>query len=575
MTESNHTPQSEERQNEVLKRALAVSQQQIYRLERELVAVEERAERLQRLVDSILDSRIWRTLVAAGGLLLRLSGTPASPGQGGPATSGVSASDYRSWIEQFEEPDLHLNPSWVAARIATFAKRLRFSVVLAGNDPSARERTIASLDRQSYPEWEVVTGEMEPDEDYTILADAGDEFAPHALFTVADALDRQPGADLLYSDEDRLDVLGRRTNPFFKPDWSPELLQSSNYIGALLACRRGLIGQAGGLGANRESDPLLTRDHDLAMRLTARANTIIHVPRVLYHRRATADIVGRAPMSRPEITVSEHDHVAILIPTCTPSLLRQSVESIRKATAYPHYSIVVIDNSRGRAVKAFADAHQLGHCDFRGRPFNYSSLNNDAVRTTTAPLLLFLNDDTIAIEAGWLGAMVELAHKPGTGAVGARLLYPDGTIQHAGVVIGIHGTCDHAFRGLPADQPHYHGLAAATREVSAVTGACLMTPRPCFDRCGGFDEEAFPVAFQDIDYCLRVRREGYRVVYTPRATLYHHESVSIGTEKVRPERAEVEAFRRRWKTVIQCDPFYSPNLTRSTTGYGARLIFPR
>lgn len=183
------------------------------------------------------------------------------------------------------------------------------------------------------------------------------------------------------------------------------------------------------------------------------------------------------------------------------------------------------------------------------------------------PLLLFLNDDTTAISPGWLTALVEHIARPEVGAVGAKLLYPAGRIQHAGVVMGVYENCGHAFKGLDGSRGHYFDLSDVTRNVSAVTGACLMTKSSVFAEVGGFDEQTFAVAFNDIDLCLRIGAHGYRVIYTPHALLYHHEAFSKTREDLAPHPAEVAAMRRQWAGAIEHDPYYSPNLTRTREDY--------
>jgi len=262
--------------------------------------------------------------------------------------------------------------------------------------------------------------------------------------------------------------------------------------------------------------------------------------------------------------------VEILIPSRNPRLLSACLESLRSHTAFTAYTIAVIDNSEGDAIAALAARYGARHVDWRRRPFNYSAMNNAAAAGSTAPLLLFLNDDITVAGAGWLEALVEHGARPEVGVVGARLLYPDGRLQHAGVVIGIFGVCGHAFKGHPGNLPTYGGLAEVSRNVSAVTGACMLVPAAVFRAAGGFDEQAFPVAYNDIDLCLRVLQSGRRVIYTPYATLYHHEAYSKPWSQRDPHRAEIAAFQARWLQYIRHDPFYNPNLTRRDESYALR-----
>jgi GT2 family glycosyltransferase len=212
----------------------------------------------------------------------------------------------------------------------------------------------------------------------------------------------------------------------------------------------------------------------------------------------------------------------------------------------------------------------LRYFDCRNQPFNFSAINNAAARQCESPVLLFLNDDTSVIEPAWLEAMLELVLRPEVGAVGAKLLYPNDAIQHAGVVMGLFDNCGHAFKGLTANVGHYFDFSDVIRNVSAVTGACLMTRAKVFWQVGGFDETQFAVAFNDVDLCLKMGVCGYRVLYSPHAVLYHHESLSKTSKDLIPHPEEVAAMKSKWEKVISHDPFYSPNLTRVDEDYSLR-----
>jgi GT2 family glycosyltransferase len=276
---------------------------------------------------------------------------------------------------------------------------------------------------------------------------------------------------------------------------------------------------------------------------------------------------------RVRYEVREAPNVAIVLPTGGRlELLRPCLEGLFARTSYPHYEIVIIDNSKSDAVRQYVESlHEakISYLDQRGRPFNYSALNNLAVHETTAPLLLFLNDDITLTDEEWLTALVEQGQRPTVGAVGARLLYPSGLIQHAGVVMGLWQNTGHAFRNLPDTSEAYFGFPQVMRNCSAVTAACMMTKRDLFLRLGGFDEVHLAVAFQDVDYCLRVREAGLYVVYTPHCTLIHHEAVTKAEKIANPR--EVGYMQTRWAAVIASDPFYSPHLARNSEDYGLRL----
>jgi GT2 family glycosyltransferase len=555
------------------------------------------------------------------------------------------ADDYHRWIAEFEKRD----QAWIETKLALFTLQPVISVIvpLYRTRPEILERTITSVRAQSYPKWELCLADDcsgSPDIDalldrqakldariktvrlparqgisgasnaalglatgeFVALLDHDDELAPDALFHFVEALNREPEADLFYSDEDHLDETGLRADPFFKPDWSPDLILAENYVCHLLIFRRELCLQAGGFRSEYD----LSQDHDLLLRMSRQARKIVHIPKILYHWRTNV-YSGERASDRRKLAVDSsrravEDHLratgvqATVEPGAVPSrwrvryvipanqrvrmivccggkleLLERCLESVAEKTEYPHYEIVVVDNSRTAKVEQFVRGwgrrgRRAEYVDFRNRPFNFAAMNNAAARDSEAPLLLFFNDDLSVITPGWLTAMVELASRPEVGAVGAKLLYPDGRIQHAGVVLGIFGLCGHAFKGVFGADRVYFDFPDVIRNVSAVTAACMMTPTRRFWECGGFDEETFPVAYQDVDLCLKLGQKGYRVLYTPHAQLYHYEAASKRAEDASPRRSEAQALLERWKQVIENDPFYSPNLTRAAEDYSYR-----
>jgi GT2 family glycosyltransferase len=431
------------------------------------------------------------------------------------------------------------------------------------------------------------------------LLDGGDELAPDALFEVVKLLQEHPEADLVYSDEDEIDEKGNRSNPYFKPDWSPDLLLSTNYVSHLSVYRRSLLREIGGFREGFDG----CQDYDLLLRATERTDEIHHVPKVLYHRRVAA---GRAAPSfadrsrirdrtrlalsetlerrgldgyvangqlperfrvRPKI--KEEPKVSIIVPTRdNVAFLRRCVESVERLTAYRNYELLIVDNdsSDHTTVEYLASIpHRV--IPFR-EVFNYSRINNFAVSQAEGEYVLLLNDDTEIISFGWLEAMLEPAQRPEVGAVGAKLLYPDGRIQHAGVVLGVGnpwgpGVAMHSHQFYSSDSPGYAGAVMTTANYSAVTAACMLLRRSLFEELGGFDEENLPIQFNDVDLCLRIREQGYYVVYTPHAELYHHESVS--RRHWSGDLAENLYMRARWGEVMDKDPYYNPNFSR---GYG-------
>ncbi len=442
------------------------------------------------------------------------------------------------------------------------------------------------------------------DGEFVAMLDHDDELSPHALYHFVDALNHNPSGDVFYSDEDQIDEGGLRSDPFFKPDWSPDLILAENYVNHLMIFRKSLGLEVGGFRSNFD----LSQDHDILLRMSVKARQVVHIPKILYHwrtsarslrrasqlehramdssRRAIADHLAatgvRAAVEQGEVpfrwrvryAIPENQRVQILIPSARVEILEACLRSIAQRTDYRDYEIAVLDNSRGTAIEQFVrrwnKGRPLKYVDLRNQPFNYSALNNSAARESDARLLLFLNDDTTVITPGWLTAMVELASRPEVGAVGAKLLYPDGTLQHCGVVVGLFGMCGHAFKGSLDEERQYFDFPTVIRNVSAVTGACMMVQAERFWECGGFDEDAFPIAYQDVDLCLKLRQKGYRVLVTPHARLYHHEAASKRPGDRDPSTREAIAFQNRWKSVIEHDPFYNPNLTRTEEDYSCR-----
>jgi GT2 family glycosyltransferase len=442
--------------------------------------------------------------------------------------------------------------------------------------------------------------------DYVCFLDHDDTLAPHALAYVCEALDKSPDADLLYSDEDKIDERGKRSDPFFKPDWSPDLLLSENYMCHLLILRQDLANKIGHLNPDRDG----SQDYDLILRASEQAANIQHISRVLYHwrrseystattlenkqyalntaREALEERCKRAAAQarvepgivpgrwRVRYAIPAGTRVSIIIASGGKAdVLRDNLDSIFSKTTYRDFEVVIIDNSRQNIIENFVREQQQSHpalryLDWRNKPFNYSVINNTGARRCESPVLLFLNDDTSVINPEWLEAMLELAVRPEVGAVGSKLLYPDGRIQHAGVIMGLYDNCGHAFKALEGSVSHYFDFSDVIRNVSAVTGACLMTRADVFWQVGGFDEGQFAVAFNDIDLSLKIGSAGYRVLYTPHAQLYHYEAFSKTARDLVPHPEEVAAMRSKWDKVIVHDPYYSPNLTRNEEDYSFR-----
>ncbi len=373
-----------------------------------------------------------------------------------------------------------------------------------------------------------------------------------------------------------MDEEERFQEPIFKPDWSPDALLSDNYLGRFTVVRRKLIAEAGGFRPGFEG----ALDYDLMLRATEKARRILHVPKVLFHlhagelrqpaseggARALGEALSRRGIEggvaavgggagyRVRRTIARPEKIAIIIPTRDRlGLLERCVDGIVARTDYPRYEIVIVDNeSKDTATLRYYEKLQHRVLRFPG-PFNYSAINNYAVRQTDAPWILFLNNDTEVIEADWLSSMAEHIQRPEVGAVGAKLLFPDQTVQHAGVLLAEKPTVAHAFWREPADSMANGGQLQMTRNYSAVTAACMLTRRAVFEQVGGFDERELAVTYNDVDYCLKLGRAGYLIVYTPFARLYHHESASRGRGTSDP--AEGRILRARWPEAFRRDPY--------------------
>ncbi len=428
--------------------------------------------------------------------------------------------------------------------------------------------------------------------DYVLILRPGDQLADYALERVAQALWREPRIDLLYGDHDHIDAQGRRCDPYFKGGWDPDLFYSQDYLGPARVYRAALLRQVGGVRDGFAG----CAEYDLTLRLLAAEPElrVCHTPAMLCHRREPTQRDGEAARRaltdhfahRPEVVVADGElpgslrvryappqpapKVTLIVPTRDQcALLRRCIESIVDKTRYPNWEMLVVDNdSREEATHGyFAEIAR----DPRIRilryphPFNYSAINNFAVRQADGVFVGLINNDVEVIEPDWLTELVSQAARPGIGAVGARLLYGNGRVQHAGLVLGVMGVAGHGHKYFPRNASGYHGYTHMVRSVSAVTAACLVVRRAAYEEVGGLDERQLQVAFNDVDFCLKLREAGYRNLWTPYAELYHHESMSRGATdtpaKRRRLRREVECMRRRWGKSLQTDPYYSPFLT--------------
>ena len=443
--------------------------------------------------------------------------------------------------------------------------------------------------------------------EYVAFLDHDDLLSPLALYEVARALQKKR-FDLIYTDEDKISPRGFHHTPFFKPNWSPDLLKSIMYLGHLCIYCRALVTKADGLRPGFEG----SQDHDLALRITAQiplksaSQKIHHIPKVLYHWRqisaSTATQISAKPYAlksakkalkyslkrrkidanikdgiwpgsyRVQYQIKDHPLVSIIIPFKDQiEHLKRCLKSIQHQTHYSNFEIILINNqSREKNTHAYLKTLKNIQILNYNQSFNFSKLNNFAAEKAKGDYLLFLNNDVEIISPEWLEALLEHAQRPEIATVGAKLLYPDQTIQHAGIVMGIAGTCSHAFRHVSDFTHGYLGQLDVIRNVSAVTGACLMISRAKFNELKGFDQQ-FEIAYQDVDLCLRALKKGYLNVYTPFARLYHFEGKtrSKSNQPAPIPIADTCLLLKKWSSFIQAgDPYYNPNLTLKKEDYG-------
>lgn len=566
------------------------------------------------------------------------------------------ASDYGVWLE-FYDPPGPIRDEEAAKAVQSLAHRPLISVVVPTYNTPERwlRRCIESVRAQAYPAWELCIADdastqphvtrilaeyasVDPriryvvrdsnghianasnsaleiaSGEYVALLDHDDELHPLALLECVQAFERNPRWQMLFTDEDKIDEQGKRSDPYFKSDWNPDLFFSQNCVCHLTVYRRELVERAGGFREGTEG----AQDWDLTLRVIEhlQPDQIGHVPKVLYHWRMISGSTALAPgeksyahlaamralseyfdRNRIDAQVLElpgfsgYFRISYAIPDPAPlaslliptrdrvDLLARCVGSILEKTSYPNYEIVILDNdSRERETLEYLDA--IG-ADPRVRvlrwphPFNYSAINNFGAAHARGELIGLLNNDIEVISPDWLTEMAGHALRPEIGVVGAMLYYPNDTIQHAGVVLGIGGVAGHVYVGAPRGYPGHKHRAGLAQTLSAVTAACALVKTSVFRQVGGLDE-GLRVAFNDIDLCLRVREAGYRNLWTPFAELYHYESATRGYENT-PEKVErfkrEEAFMQlRWKDALNADPYYNPNFTLHGTPF--TLAYP-
>jgi glycosyltransferase involved in cell wall biosynthesis len=429
--------------------------------------------------------------------------------------------------------------------------------------------------------------------EWVTFLDHDDLLEPDALFQNVRLLQENPALDLIYSDEDKLTEAGF-DSPILKPDWSPDFFLSCNYLCHMIFLRRDLVREVGGFYPQFDG----SQDYDLLLRVSERTNRLHHIPRVLYHWRRSENSSASDVRQKPgQLEAScraieahlkrrgEQAHVAVdwrthafyvrrelrevrkisvIIPSFRGSgSLERCLDSVVSTTSYPNYEIVIVQTGeRDKIAEAITDSshHVLYFTDVA----NGSAAKNYAVAHTDSPWLLFLDDNVEAIVPDWLTIMAEHIQRPETGAVGPRLVNPGGTIEHAGLVLGVNGIAQSAFHSFPAEHPGVNRQLQMTRNYSAVSGACLLVRREVFQQIGGFDEQ-LSGAIADVDLCLKMREAGYLIVYTPLAKLCW-DAAESGHDDITGE----PIMRQRWSQVLERDPYYNPNLSRESADFSLR-----
>lgn len=512
-----------------------------------------------------------------------------------------SLTEYQLWLNKYGRLG-EAEIGTIKTQILGFTKQPLFSVLLIQNkedvqanlESNAVVNTVASLNAQLYDKWELhlttdivaTLSHLSVLSEWLIKLNPGEQLDPKYFYLIAKALQNNNHCSLIYADEDLLDENGTRTRPHFKPDWDYYLHQSVDLIGNTGVYRSQLAKKIIATTWHRQET-----DRYIA---NIQANEILHLPYVLLHapianktdviqpEKKIQKAVGEIAYSRKSDMKSKTEPlVSIIIPTRNKyELIERCISSIQKKTSYQNYEIIVVDNGSDDAdTLAYLAANQRLDCLKVLRidaPFNFSKLNNAAVERANGEFICMLNNDTEIITEDWLLEMVKLAMRPNIGAVGAKLLYPNDTVQHAGVILGIGGVAGHGHKHIPRDSPGYAGRNQAVQCLSAVTAACLVVRKSIYQLVGGLNEKDLAVAFNDVDFCIRIRVAGYKNLWTPLAVLYHHESASRGyedsPEKQQRFQKELSYMLERWGDLLQTDPAYNPNLTLNDTNFG--LAYP-
>lgn len=528
---------------------------------------------------------------------------------------------YEHWIRNVAPP----SGADQKTIVAQWAWRPIFCVVLVGGGGGTEEgvrRSAASLLGQAYGEWKLLLPQSagaahlaqgdgriqivaepglpaaieEASGDFLLPLREGDELAAGALFRLAAAAQAEPEAAIIYGDHDEIDQSGRRRRPWFKPRWNEEMFLAQDY----------LTGSAAVALAEAKAMPLgdqATADELMLLVARGTRKPIVHVPHIVVHTRpgacgeasskrqamlrrhlaGTGAEISAGPFGTVKVSwplPAELPLVSIIVPTKDKlELLRPCVDGLLGATTYRPFELLIVDNASveprtARYLREVAADPRVRVLAYPG-PYNFSAINNYAVRETRGTFLCLLNNDTQVVSGDWLTELMRYAVRPEVGAVGAKLLYEDGTIQHAGVVIGMGDAAGHAHRFLADTQPGYFRYPHVAQFVTAVTGACLLVEKRKYVAVGGLDEQCLAIAYNDIDLCLKLEQAGWRNVYVPHAPLIHHETKSRGKDdspsQVERYRRELRIFQERWGTRTYKDPLFNPNLDPASETYTVRL----
>lgn len=569
--------------------------------------------------------------------------------------------DYDQWLQTHGDPDED-EPARIAEALATLVDPPLFSILLPVYNTPERwlSRAIDSVRAQLYTNWELIvvddastdpavrtvlngyrsdprikvtyrptnghiaaasnTALQSASGEWVGLLDHDDELDRRALAAMALFAEDHADAELVYSDEDKIDERQKRSDPFFKPNWNLDLFLSQNYLGHFVVAKRALIEKVGGFNETRTG----SQDYDLWLRcvqVLESRSSIGHVPLVLYHWRsipgstaldssektyaetaALEALTEHLALTEPEASIeigeapttyrvhypvpSQPPLVSIVIPTRNgDETLAECIDSIRTRTSYENYELVIVDNQSDQdpTLEFLESCSAAGDTVLRyDKPFNYAAINNYAVEHSNGEIIVLLNDDVEVITPNWLTEMASHALRPTVGVVGAKLLYPDGTLQHGGVITGIGGVAGHSHKNEDRYSYGYFSRLVCTHQIGAVTAACLATRRTVWEELGALDDNHLAVSFNDIDYCLKARGAGYDVIWTPWATLFHHESKSRGPEDTPLKQArfvyEAAVMADRWGDKLRGDPSYNPNLTLDHENFGiaerSRVIAP-